>query len=251
MRKKTLILILITVLSTTIMLTTYILVKLYFFNQRKSSIPLIETIYSAIGAQHKFDSAIVFVGNSMIHRGEWNYRFDKIDKKLPTIINRGIGGNKIEHLMRRLKSNVLSLNPKIIVIEIGTNDLIDISEENKTYKIEYLQESFIQIINSCFQFNRDIKLYFLPIMPIPNVNGDGDLRINTSKKINYELQIICQKYKNVKFIDCFDYFYDSSNNCLFNKYSLAYDLGVGTAHFNDTGNNLFAEIIARDVLSEE
>ena len=68
--------------------------------------------------------AIVFAGDSLT--GNWKElakAFDKIK-----VANRGIGGDTSRGLLFRFKEDVLDLNPKCIVMMIGTNDLTAIGD---------------------------------------------------------------------------------------------------------------------------
>lgn len=85
-------------------------------------------IWSVIrGEYHKDNSRIkrartVIVGNSLVHL----FTPDLIEKELPNrgVVNRGIGGDMSETLLLRIEKDVLSLQPRTVVIEIGGNDLI-------------------------------------------------------------------------------------------------------------------------------
>ena len=64
--------------------------------------------------------ALVFLGDS-ITQG-WGDQFRGHFKNVP-VANRGISGDTTRGVLIRLKEDVLSLNPKGVVILIGTNDL--------------------------------------------------------------------------------------------------------------------------------
>lgn len=61
--------------------------------------------------------SIVFVGNSLTERSP-------VDELFPglKVVNRGVGSNRTEHVLRRLDS-ILKYKPAKIVLEIGVNDL--------------------------------------------------------------------------------------------------------------------------------
>jgi len=61
---------------------------------------------------------IVFVGDSLTQR----YPLSEFYPGLP-IYNRGIDGDTTVGLMKRLALSVFDLNPKVVVLQIGTNDL--------------------------------------------------------------------------------------------------------------------------------
>ena len=65
--------------------------------------------------------AIVFVGDS-ITEGWHTLEQDFADLKIK-VVNRGIGGDTTPNLLYRLHADVLDLQPRAIVLLIGTNDL--------------------------------------------------------------------------------------------------------------------------------
>jgi lysophospholipase L1-like esterase len=71
--------------------------------------------------REKNQGAVVFCGDSLT--GNW--KGDALKQAFPTlkIANRGIGGDTSRGLLFRFKEDVIELNPKAIVILIGTNDL--------------------------------------------------------------------------------------------------------------------------------
>lgn len=70
-------------------------------------------------AREKDKGAIVFVGDSLT--GGWkNLAKDFASLK---VANRGVGGDTSRNVLFRFKEDVLDLNPRAIVIEIGNNDL--------------------------------------------------------------------------------------------------------------------------------
>lgn len=62
-------------------------------------------------------ATIVMLGNSITHEGEWAELLQRSD-----VVNRGISGDVISGFLARLDL-ILALNPKIIFIEGGINDL--------------------------------------------------------------------------------------------------------------------------------
>ena len=69
--------------------------------------------------REKDQRAIVFVGDSLT--GGWR----TLTKDFPNyqVANRGVGGDTSRNVLFRFKEDVLDLNPRAIVIEIGNNDL--------------------------------------------------------------------------------------------------------------------------------
>lgn len=69
-------------------------------------------------ANSGYSAEIVFLGNSITYEGPWTELFPGV-----RIANRGIPGDRIEGMIRRL-GNVKALNPKTIVIMAGINNLL-------------------------------------------------------------------------------------------------------------------------------
>lgn len=65
--------------------------------------------------------ALVFVGDSITEG--WHTQAQDFADLGVKIVNRGIGGDTTPNLLYRLDPDVLALNPKALVILIGTNDL--------------------------------------------------------------------------------------------------------------------------------
>ena len=63
-------------------------------------------------------SDIIFLGNSITNGAEWAELF-----KNKHVKNRGISGDTSDRLLERLECNALNINPKNLVILIGTNDI--------------------------------------------------------------------------------------------------------------------------------
>ncbi len=72
------------------------------------------------GRVEQDQQAIVFLGDS-ITQG-WHDDFDGLFPELKTA-NRGISGDTTRGVLLRLKEDVLALNPRAVVLLIGTNDL--------------------------------------------------------------------------------------------------------------------------------
>lgn len=69
----------------------------------------------------KAQDAVVFTGDSLI--GNWKQPLLAAGFPGIKVVNRGIGGDVSRGLLFRFKEDVLDLNPKAIVICVGTNDL--------------------------------------------------------------------------------------------------------------------------------
>ncbi|PHV71168.1 G-D-S-L family lipolytic protein [Sporanaerobium hydrogeniformans] len=65
----------------------------------------------------------VFIGDSITHMWELNAYFNKPNQM---ILNRGIGGDRTEFLLKRFMADVVQLKPKHCIMKIGINDAWDL-----------------------------------------------------------------------------------------------------------------------------
>ena len=96
---------------------------------------------------------IIFLGDSIIEGGEWGELFAN-----PNVKNRGINGDGIEGVMKRLEE-VVSSKPKKIFLMIGLNSLIN----HRPPKIGELHRELVQRI---LKESPETTLYLQSILPI-------------------------------------------------------------------------------------
>ncbi|WP_061226481.1 SGNH/GDSL hydrolase family protein [Leptospira interrogans] len=129
---------------------------------------------------------IVFVGDSLIQL----FPKELMVQEFPGAVNRGIGGDLTETLLERIEEDVLSLNPKVIVLEIGGNDLI----QGKCLHIT--ETNLNRILEKIIKFNPNIKIVILGIPPVRNQTVN-----RVSPVLNLTWISIIRPYKNVEFLD--------------------------------------------------
>jgi lysophospholipase L1-like esterase len=125
--------------------------------------------------------AIVFYGDS--RAAEWTAP-DTI--KNATIINRGIGGQTTAQVLGRFQQHVASLKPKIIVIQVGVNDLktIPLFPEQKEAIIGNCKTNIAQIVHKSVDTGAKVvvttifPLGRLPIARRPFWSDDVAIAIN-------------------------------------------------------------------------
>jgi lysophospholipase L1-like esterase len=86
--------------------------------------------------------------------------------KNTTIINRGIGGQTTAQVLGRFQQHVASLKPKIIVIQVGVNDLktIPLFPEQKAAIIQNCKTNIGQIVKN--SLNAGAKVIITTIFPL-------------------------------------------------------------------------------------
>ncbi len=143
---------LLTTLSTTLLLT-YLLKTYYTHFKLATLFPFHTTFYQTANQQlpPKTQKRIILFGDSRIQ--QW-----KNLPNLPTVewINRGIGGETTPQLRARFQQDVLDLEPDIVILQMGINDLVVIglspqrtdairqqTQDNLRFIVETLQQHAI------------------------------------------------------------------------------------------------------------
>jgi len=177
--------------------------------------------------------SIVFVGDSHIQLFETESYFPN-----SKTINRGILGDDIIGLTNRIES-ILLKNPKLLVLEIGTNDLKDHSSS----EIFELYKKLLATIQL-----KKTKVIVTALFPLAENNyltlrerqlqkcNDLNLKI---KEINDLLLDYC-KVKNIKFVNINPEFFN-------NKSGLAHFLNNDGLHLNKKGYQLWASALSKEI----
>jgi lysophospholipase L1-like esterase len=153
----------------------------------KSLYELKAEIYSSM-PQHPDD--ILFFGNSMVAYCDWAELYQDA-----TIKNRGISGDNIEGLYRRLEGS-LRIRPRKIFVMIGPNDL------SKGRSVDYVVEGIVKITHKIKTLHPGIKPYVVSLLP----NWYRPERPNDSiRKINDRL-MESSRDAGFEFIDIHDAF---------------------------------------------
>lgn len=101
-------------------------------------------------------NAIVFLGDSITEG--WDHRLER-DFPEFKVVSRGISGDVTRTVIYRLKEDVMDLNPRAVVLLIGTNDL----DENNIP--EDIAANTIQIMEKLKEYNPNLPVIFCKIMP--------------------------------------------------------------------------------------
>ncbi len=165
---------------------------------------------------------MVFVGNSLIQL----FPNEILAKEFPGAVNRGIGGDMTETLLERLEEDVISLNPKAIVLEIGGNDLI---QGKCLYLIE---NNLVRILDKLTGSLPKTKIVILGIPPVrtPSLNS-------VSPVVNLIWVSISQSYKNVIFLDNWQWFREKDRPVLRREFWLEQD----QIHLNENAYKVWVE----------
>jgi lysophospholipase L1-like esterase len=179
---------------------------------------------------------LCFIGDSITHFWELNAYF----KNYGLVINRGIGGDIVENVYRRLTADVIQLKPKIAVISVGVNNTWFLDElvmnkssneniENLSIKnLEKMLDYYQKIINLAKVNNQ--KICITSILPTRSLK----LRNEYIVQINLALKELCVK-ERISYIDYHQSMVDSDGVTL--KGGLDFD----TIHPHVVGYNIMAQ----------
>ena len=179
---------------------------------------------------------IVFMGDSITE--EWG----KVSPNFfqpAHFINRGIGGQTTPQMLLRFKQDVINLNPAIVFILAGTNDIAGntgpANQEMITNNIFSMAE-----LSICF----NIKVVLSSILPVDKYPWADHIKEvpETISKINQQLKLFSQKNDNL-YID----YYSSmvgENRGLKKEYT------TDGVHLNKKGYDVMSDLV-HDVLDKE
>jgi lysophospholipase L1-like esterase len=159
---------------------------------------------------------VVFMGNSITEG--WVMMHPEFFKN-KEYINRGIGGQTTPQMLLRFRQDVLNLNPKVVVILAGTNDIAGntgyTSEENIIGNIK----SMAEIANS-----NGIKVIISSILPAIEYLWKPGLDPATKIiKINKELKLFSDKNGFI-YLDYYSAMVDDKGGLKVPDYTAANDL---------------------------
>tara|TARA_R110002096_G_scaffold102753_3_gene226896 strand:+ start:1507 stop:2229 length:723 start_codon:yes stop_codon:yes gene_type:complete len=77
----------------------------------------------------------------------------------PLVINAGIGGNSTEDLLKRLEKDVLSLNPSLVALMVGTNDMLN---SRKSVPLDQYQANLNRLVQSITESGAKLVLMTIP-----------------------------------------------------------------------------------------
>jgi lysophospholipase L1-like esterase len=104
---------------------------------------------------------VVFLGDSSTDAWRLNEYFTNRD-----FINRGIGGQTTSQMLARFRQDVLALNPKLVVILAGTNDIATGTAANQ------IEDNLATMGDLAKEHG--IKVAFASILPVSDYHKDAD-----------------------------------------------------------------------------
>lgn len=113
---------------------------------------------AALGAPKAGEGRVVFFGDSITDI--W-----KLDESFPgkPYVNRGIGGQTTPQMLVRFRQDVIDLQPKVVVILAGTNDIAGNTGPMRNEDIEANYASFAELAKA-----HGIKVIYSSLLPVHN-----------------------------------------------------------------------------------
>ncbi len=178
------------------------------------------------------EKRIVFMGNSIIE-GWKSYMPEFFEKR--SYVNRGISGQTTPQMLERIKSDVLDLQPTLLIILAGIND---IAENTGPITIEETSKNIISMANQAKENGIEVILSsVLPAFDFPWRPG-----LHPADKVIH-LNEILKKYakqNKILYLDYFSAMVDEKNGL---KSELSYD-GV---HPNKEGYLIMTELVKKAI----
>tara|TARA_Y100000588_G_C14141282_1_gene876187 strand:+ start:495 stop:1160 length:666 start_codon:yes stop_codon:yes gene_type:complete len=177
----------------------------------------------------KSDGRVVFMGDSITE--EWGRLYPEFFQS-ESYINRGIGGQTTPQMLVRFRKDVIDLNPDIVVILAGTNDIagntgpsnVDMITNNIFSMAEISMKNNIRIIISSI-----LPVYIYPWADhIKNVP-------ETISKINQRLKRFCLE-NNSTYLDYYSSMVDE-------KLGLKHEYTTDGVHLNKEGYELMSSLV--------
>ena len=152
------------------------------------------------------DGQIVFVGDSITDL----YLLDNYYSDLNlACYNRGISGDSTLGVLNRLDVSIFDINPSIIVLMIGTNDI------NGGRSVDSTISNYKKIVDEIYEELPNVKLYCMSIIPQnKELEEYTNLKVDVNNKkiieANKQIHKICQE-NNAIYLDLYSKLLDENN----------------------------------------
>ena len=151
-----------------------------------------ELLHFDLSLSQEKRQAVVFYGSSSIRL--WSTLASDFSTVPNGIINRGFGGSTLEQCWRQFKRIVLPLEPRVLIIYAGGNDIT-----NGKSSVD-VESSFLQLIQSIRRFCTSLPIVYISTKPSPSRFNE----LSTTNDINNRIRNDIQSMDNVNFINIFD-----------------------------------------------
>lgn len=184
-------------------------------------------------APFKKENRVVFMGNSITQN--WTRDHGVFFESNPSYVNRGISGQTSAQMLLRFRPDVIELNPKVVVISAGTND---IAENRGPISIERIAGNIFSMAE--LAKSSGIKVVLASVLPASSYSWSPSIE-PTDKII--ELNELLKKYAKKNKIVYLDYYTSMVNE---NK-ALIKKLGRDTVHPNADGYEIMEPLVQKAI----
>ena len=161
----------------------------------------------------KKDKRVVFMGNSITEG--WPMHRPEFFKENPNYVGRGIGGQTSYQFLLRFREDVIKLNPKVVIINAGTND---VAENTGPYNEEFTFNNIVSMVEIA-KANK-IKVVLTSVLPAarfgwhPHVTDAPEKIMSLNKRIE-----AYAKANKIPYVDYYTPLVDTDGRTLAKKYS--------------------------------
>ena len=161
---------------------------------------------AALTAPAKGESRVVFMGNS-ITQG-WKETHPNFFSENP-FIDRGISGQTTPQMLIRFRQDVIALQPKVVVVLAGTNDIAGNTGPSTLEMIMDNLSSMADVANA-----NKIKVILCPVLPAYDYPWKKGMEPNIKiPKLNKMIKAYCEK-KGFYYLDFFSEMNDGNNGMI-------------------------------------
>ena len=181
---------------------------------------------------------LLFIGDSITQLWDLNAYFGSNQ----FIVNRGIGGDDSTYLAKRFQADCIQLNPKKVILMIGTNDITrthfdpwwrKMGEEEETVLNEY-KRNILEIIKESDAAK--IELILCSVIPSDIAPPyDKDIRWKMTKEMNAFLKSLGKSYV------------DYHRALTTDGKTLIYELSPDGIHVNAKGYKIMASVLRESI----
>lgn len=161
----------------------------------------------------KKSKRVVFMGNSITEG--WPSHRPEFFKENPEYVGRGISGQTSYQFLLRFREDVVKLNPKVVVINAGTND---VAENTGPYNEEFTFGNIVSMVNIA-KANK-IKVILTSVLPAKGFGWRRDIKDAPEKIMALNARIKeYAKANKIPYVDYYSALVDTDGRSLPAKYS--------------------------------
>lgn len=164
--------------------------------------------YTLLNKKYALKNQTVLLGDSITDFFNWYELFyDFSNTSGEAVYNRGISGDTTDKLLERLSDNVLNIQPKNIVLLIGTNDI------GRGLPLSMTLDNVEKIIKNSKSVCPNVNFILEAVYPInENIRDRNEKRSNEKiNAMNREYIKLCEKYDCI-WLDFTDKLKDNDGN---------------------------------------